>query len=368
MSAMVGRIAIAVLLCVPSFDSRLVGIANQTPAQDKQAVLDTSAGTIVLDLVSDRAPNHVALFIKTAQSGGYDGTTFFRMIKHGIIQGGDPVTKDPAVRGKYGTGGLNLLKPEITDEKHTRGAVSATQIPGKPDSAGTQFFISITDQPGLDGRYTIFARVAEGILVAQKISETAIDENGLAIDRVVVNKVTVRDKPADVPEPFSTEPIEELARYRAVLDTSLGEITLSFTPDKAPHHVRNFLRLAQAGVYDGMSFHRVVKGFVIQSGHLPTRGPLSEPQQKYVRQMKAEFNDQLHDKGTLSMARLAEPDSASTSFFIVTARAQSLDRQYTAFGKVESGLDVVEKIEAVPVNGEAPAQRVELRKVTLLKM
>jgi cyclophilin family peptidyl-prolyl cis-trans isomerase len=84
--------------------------------------------------------------------------------------------------------------------------------------------------------------------------------------------------------------------------------------------------------------------------------------------MKAEFNDQLHDRGTLSMARLSDPDSASTSFFIVTARAQSLDKQYTAFGKVESGLDVVEKIEAVPVNGEEPAQRVELRKVTLLKM
>jgi peptidyl-prolyl cis-trans isomerase B (cyclophilin B) len=356
---MMGRIAAAVLLCASN------ALAQTAP---RQAVLDTSAGTIVLDLLSDKAPSHVALFIKTAQSGGYDGTTFFRMIKHGIIQGGDPVTKDPAARGKYGTGGLNQLKPEITDEKHTRGAVSATQIPGKPDSAGTQFFISITDQPGLDGRYTIFARVAEGILVAQKISETAVDDSGLAVDRVVVNKVTIRDRPADIPEPFSTEPIEELARYRAVLDTSLGEITLSFTPDKAPQHVRNFLRLAQAGVYDGMSFHRVVKGFVIQSGHLPTRGPLSETQQKYVRQMKAEFNDQLHDRGTLSMARLSDPDSASTSFFIVTARAQSLDTQYTAFGTVESGLDVVEKIEAVPVNGEEPAQRVELRKVTLLKM
>ena len=147
----------------------------------------------------------------------------------------------------------------------------------------------------------------------------------------------------------------------------MGEITVSFTPDKAPNHVRNFLRLAQSGVYDGMSFHRVVKGFVIQSGHLPTRGPLGETQQKYVRPMKAEFNDQLHDKGTLSMARLSEPDSASTSFFIVTARAQALDGRYTAFGKVESGLDVVEKIEAVALNGEAPVDRVELRKVTVIK-
>ena len=142
----------------------------------------------------------------------------------------------------------------------------------------------------------------------------------------MVNKVTIRDKPAETPEPFSTESAEDLSRYRAVLDTSMGEITLSFTPDKAPNHVRNFLRLAQSGVYDGMSFHRVVKGFVIQSGHLPTRGPLGETQQKYVRQMKAEFNDQLHDKGTLSMARLSEPDSASTSFFIVTAQSAGARR------------------------------------------
>ena len=337
----------------------------QGPA--KQAVLETTEGTIVMDLLADKAPNHVALFIKTAQSGGYDGTTFFRMIKHGIIQGGDPVTKDASARGKYGTGGLNLLKPEISDEKQTRGAVSATLIPGKADSAGTQFFIAITDQPGIDGRYTIFARVVEGILVAQKISEAAVDAGGLAADRIVVNKVTIRDKPAAVPEPFSTESIDDLKQYRAVLDTSMGEIVLSFTPDKAPNHVRNFLRLAQSGLYDGMSFHRVVKGFVIQSGHLPTRGPLTETQQKYVRQMTAEFNDQIHEKGTLSMARLSDPDSASTSFFIVTARTQSLDNQYTVFGKVESGLDVVEKIEAVPLNGEEPVQRVELRKVTLIK-
>ena len=363
---MVGRIAVALLLCALRLEV-LASLRLLAQGGQKQAVLDTTAGTIVMDLLADKAPNHVALFIKTAESGGYDGTTFFRMIKYGIVQGGDPATKDANARGKYGTGGLNLLKTEMTDEKQTRGAVSATQIPGKADSAGTQFFIAVTDQPGLDGKYTIFARVVEGMLAVQKISETAVDDKGLAIDRIVVNKVTIRDKPAETPEPFSTESIEELARYRAVLDTSMGEITLAFSPDKAPNHVRNFLRLAQAGLYDGMSFHRVVKGFVIQSGHLPTRGPLSEVQQKYVRNMKAEFNDVIHDKGTLSMARLADPDSASTSFFIVTARAQALDGKYSAFGKVESGLDVVEKIEAVALNGEEPQQRVELRKVTLVK-
>ena len=243
----------------------------------QQAVIDTSAGTIVWDLLSDKAPNHVALFIKTAQDGGFDGTSFHRMVRYGVVQGGDPVTKDPAARDKYGSGGLNKLKTEITDELLTKGAVAAVQVPGKPDSAGTQFFMCINAQPSLDGKYTVFARVVEGLLIAQKISETPVDDKGLATERVVITKVTIRDKPAATPEPFSTESVEDLAKYQAVLETSAGSITVAFTPDKAPAHVRNFLRLAQAGVYDGMSFHRVVKGFVVQSGHLPTRKePLSE--------------------------------------------------------------------------------------------
>jgi cyclophilin family peptidyl-prolyl cis-trans isomerase len=132
--------------------------------------------------------------------------------------------------------------------------------------------------------------------------------------------------------------------------------------------VRNFLRLAQSGVYDGMSFHRVVKGFVIQSGHVPSRTePLGEKQQSYIRPMRAEFNDQVHELGTLSMARTDDPDSATSSFFLVTARAQALDGKYTVFGKVESGIEVVQKIEAVAVNGEAPVERVELIRVRLEK-
>jgi peptidyl-prolyl cis-trans isomerase B (cyclophilin B) len=334
----------------------------------KQAVIETTAGTIVLDFLDEAAPLHVAHFIKTARDGGYDGTVFHRVIKHGIIQGGDPLSKDPAAKDRYGTGGLNRLKAEITAEKLTRGAVAAVLVPNRPDSAGTQFFICIADQPALDGQYTVFARVAEGILVAQKISEAVADDKGAPVERVVMTRVTVRDKPAPAPEPFSTEGVAELAGYRAVLETSLGEITIAFTPDKAPEHVRNFLRLASAGVYDGTSWHRVVRGFVVQTGHMPTRRePLTEAQQRFVRDLKAEFNDQVHDLGTVSMARLAEPDTANTSFFIVTARAQMLDGKYTVFGRVVSGLEVVQKIEAAAVNGETPVERIELRRVRIEK-
>ncbi|HXG90124.1 MAG TPA: peptidylprolyl isomerase [Vicinamibacterales bacterium] len=332
--------------------------------RNKQAVIETAAGTIVLDLLDERAPMHVAHFIKTARDGNYDGTTFHRVIRHGIIQGGDPLSKDLTAGDRYGTGGLNRLTPELNSEKHTRGAVSAVLVPNRPDSAGTQFFICVADQPALDGQYTIFARVAEGIAVAQKLSEAAANDKGAPIERLVMTKVTIREKPAPVPEPFATDPVSALSQYRAVLETSLGEVTIEFTPDKAPEHVRNFLRLAGAGVYDGTTFHRVVKGFVVQTGHMPTRRePLAEHQQKFVRDLKAEFNDQPHDLGTVSMARLADPDTANTSFFIVTARAQMLDNKYTVFGRVVSGLDVVQKIEAAAVNGESPVDRIELRRV-----
>ena len=335
--------------------------------RDQQVVFSTALGDIVIDLLPEHAPNHVGLFLKTAREGGLTGTTFHRVVRQGIVQGGDPLTKDAATRDRAGTGGLNLVAAEGVSEKHTRGAVSAVIVPGRPDSGGTQFFICIVDQPSLDGQHTVFGRVSEGLRVAQRISEGAADEQGVPTEPVTVTAVTVRDKPAEVPPPYSTETVEALARHRAVLETSLGEITIAFTPDRAPEHVRNFLRLAELGVFDGTTFHRVVKGFVVQTGMLSTRKtPLSEGQEKHVRQLTAEFNDQPHELGVVSMARQAEPNSASTSFFIVTARAESLDQKYTVFGKVVAGLEVVQAIEAVPVNGEAPVQEVTLVRVRVV--
>jgi peptidyl-prolyl cis-trans isomerase B (cyclophilin B) len=322
-----------------------------------------------MDLLPDVAPNHVGYFIKLAREGAYAGTTFHRLIKYGIIQGGDPLSRDPAKRDAYGTGGLGVLKAEVGAEKHTRGAVSSVILPGKPDSGGSQFFICVVDQPVLDGHYTVFARVVEGMRVVERISESAVDDKGKAVDRIEIKAVTIRDKPADAPPAFSTESETELAAYRVTLDTTAGAIVLDMRPDKAPQHVRNFLRLAAAGAYDGTAFHRVVRNFVIQAGSMTSRRePLGEPQQRLVRTLQPEFNDLPHVKGTLSMARGDDPASASTSFFICTAPAPGLDRVYTAFGRVVDGMAVVEAIEAAPVDGEAPTTRIEITRVRVTKL
>jgi len=334
----------------------------------KQAVIETTAGRIVLELLPDRAPNHVGYFIKLAQEGAYNGTTFHRLIKHGIIQGGDPLSKDPAKAAQFGTGGLKVLAFEPGAGSHVRGAVSSVLVPGNRDSAGAQFFICVTPQPSLDGQYTVFARVVEGIGVVTLISEAPVDGAGKATERIEMTSVTIRDAPPAGVVPFSVESPADLAKYRAVLETSLGSITIEFLPDKAPSHVRNFLRLASAGVYDRTAFHRVVPGFMIQTGYLGSKQMvMDEAQQALVGTLQPEFNDTPHDKGIVSMARGEDPASASTSFFIVTARVASLDGTYTAFGRVVDGMSVVEAIEQVPRDGEAPRTRVDLLRVRVVR-
>jgi peptidyl-prolyl cis-trans isomerase B (cyclophilin B) len=341
-----------------------------TPAEmtGKQAVIETTLGRIVIDLLPAQAPNHVGYFIKLAREGAYDGTTFHRLVANGIIQGGDPLSKDPAKTDRYGTGGLRTLAFEPGTGNHVAGAVSSVLLPGNRDSAGSQFFICIAPQPALDGQYTMFGRVVEGIGIATLISQSPVNQSGKATDRIEMTSVTIRDAPPAGVEPFSAESVAVLAQYQTILETSLGKITIEFLPEKAPNHVRNFLRLASTGVYDRTTVHRVVPGFMIQAGYLGSKQiPMDESQKALIHNLRPEFNDTTHEKGVLSMARGSEPDSASTSFFIVTARASSLDGTYTAFGRVVDGMSVVEAIEQAPRDGEAPKPRIDVLRVRVVK-
>jgi peptidyl-prolyl cis-trans isomerase B (cyclophilin B) len=163
---------------------------------------------------------------------------------------------------------------------------------------------------------------------------------------------------------FTKEEIQEMTKTKAVIETKFGDIELRFFPDVAPNHVNNFIELAKKGFYDGTIFHRVIPGFMIQGGDPNSKDPdrskhgMGGP--GYM--VKAEFNDKQHKRGTLSMARSANPDSAGSQFFICVAESPFLDAKYTVFGEVVSGIEVADKIVSQKKDRkDNPLERIEMK-------
>jgi peptidyl-prolyl cis-trans isomerase B (cyclophilin B) len=163
---------------------------------------------------------------------------------------------------------------------------------------------------------------------------------------------------------YSKEEIKKMTDTTAVIETKFGKIELKFFPEVAPNHVNNFIELAKKGFYDGTTFHRVIPGFMIQGGDPNSKDP---DRKKHGmggpgHTVKAEFNQTPHKRGILSMARSADPDSAGSQFFICVADAPFLDRQYTAFGQVTSGMEAADKIVSQPRDKQDnPLERVEIK-------
>jgi len=161
------------------------------------------------------------------------------------------------------------------------------------------------------------------------------------------------------------EEIKKMSETKAVIETKFGNITLKFYPDVAPGHVKNFIDLAKQGVYDNTVFHRVIPGFMIQGGDPTSKDPAKR--RTYGTggpgyTIKAEFNNKPHKRGVLSMARSQSPDSAGSQFFICVKDANFLDRQYTAFGEVENGIEVADKIVSQPRDAnDNPNDRIEMK-------
>ena len=158
---------------------------------DRQiAVIETNFGNIVIQLFPDVAPGHVENFVKLAQDGFYDGTTFHRVIPDFMIQGGDPNSKDED-RSNDGQGGPGFtINAEFSDVPHKRGILSMARAQD-PNSAGSQFFIVVKDSNFLDGQYTVFGEVIEGMDVADKIVNVKRDGNDNPLEKVTM-KVTIR--------------------------------------------------------------------------------------------------------------------------------------------------------------------------------
>jgi peptidyl-prolyl cis-trans isomerase B (cyclophilin B) len=181
-----------------------------------------------------------------------------------------------------------------------------------------------------------------------------------------------KKKPTKKEKPVASR---DYANTLATLQTDMGDITLKFFYDKAPHHVQNFVDLAASGFYDGTMFHRVIPGFMIQGGDPNTKKP-EDPTHPYgtggnvvdgkENRLKAEFNDTPHKRGIVSMARSQDPNSASSQFFIVVKDSNFLDNQYSAFGEVVSGLEVADKIAAAPRSAnDRPNTPIRIKKILL---
>lgn len=176
------------------------------------------------------------------------------------------------------------------------------------------------------------------------------------------------DKPATEPKKEETKTVN--TNEVAVIKTTEGEMVVEFWSDVAPKTVENFKKLAKEGFYDGTCFHRVIKGFMIQGGDPLTKDPAKEAMWGTGGpgyQIKAEFNKKSHTRGVLSMARSQHPDSAGSQFFICHGSPTFLDNQYTAFGKLIKGDDVLEKIATTPTHRpDRPDKRMGVESVKLV--
>ncbi|HEX9154968.1 MAG TPA: peptidylprolyl isomerase [Nitrospira sp.] len=354
-----------------SFEPAHLHSAQGTSAADYdnlEAVLDTTSGQIVIEFFPKAAPRHVEYFIKNAREGAYDGTTFHRLVKYALIQGGDPLTRNPRDRARYGTGGLSVgLPDEVNKNKHIAGAVSSVLQavrPGstdvKPGTSGAQFFIVLnagTAQANLDSTFTVFGRVVEGMDVATAISTSGATAAGMATERIEIKKVTIREK---------SPTVEQMKTMGATVETTLGTMKLQLLPVSAPNTTRAFVRYARAGLYDGVTFFRVSQSYFLEVGYLDT-WPADSPNRKRIFSLWSIPGEKIpvkQERGTVS-ARLAEDGTTGWYFFITSKDNPALDGKHVPFAKVVEGLDVLDKIAETEVDGDKPKQRIEIKKITI---
>lgn len=321
--------------------SILMILGSAAHAQDKKGALDPEntlimqleTGNVVIELRPDLAPNHVARIKRLVREGFYDGLLWFRVIKDYIAQTGDP-------RGN-GTGGTGeTIKAEFSKEPHDLGTVSMARK-SDPDSADSQFFISMRRIEGLDGQYTVFGKVVSGMEFVTRIKTADQDANGIVTepDRVVSIRVladvdSIQQKLSKLLETLK-DPADTL-----ILELRTGLVAIKLRPDLAPKHVTRIKELVREGFYDGLTFHRVIDGYFAQGGD-----PKGDGTGGTGITIPAEFTSTPHVRGSVSMARKKSNDSADSQFFILMTDIPAFNGEYTYFGDVISGMEHVDQIK-----------------------
>ncbi|NOX63641.1 MAG: peptidylprolyl isomerase [Chloroflexi bacterium] len=330
------------------------------------ATFRTEVGDMVVELTPDLAPNNVNNFIALARAGYYDGTHFWQVIEDLVAVGGDPLENGDGNPGYF------------VDDELTTAAFDDAGWLGSAQSApnrnGGQFFFTLGPAPWLAERFTPLGRVIEGLEVLSQIEIRDPAQNpespGTLLQSVDISTAETSRLPTPTPPPpplaptmppegerplsdlepearngyYNTAPEMEIdpnKDYVAIIRTEVGDITVDLYEDKTPITVNNFVLLALNGFYDGVTFHRVIEGFMAQSGD-PTGSGAGGPGYMFEDEIIPELR---HDRaGILSMAN-AGPNTNGSQFFITFAPAPWLDSNHTIFGEVIEGMDVLEKIE-----------------------
>ena len=323
---------------------------------DYGAEIELEDGVVVsIDLLESQAPQHVNNFVFLAREGFYNDLTFHEVLPGARVRAGDPTAGDPSADWAADAG------YELPDEARAEALAvdtDGTLAMWRDDDglSASQFVITLSADTSSAAGLTAFGLVTSDLQplhafgsrdpgavpsppAGPKIVEIRIVEHGPADDSA--GEVTERSEPEqprewNEPPPFE---LEDGVDYRATITmTGGGVIEIDLYEDLAPQHVNSFVFLARNGFYDALTFHRIIHGFMAQGGD-PTGTGGGGPGYS----LEAEFNDTPHVRGILSMARSADPDSAGSQFFIVYDAAPHLDGQYTAFGEVISGMEVVDE-------------------------
>jgi len=338
-------------------------------------ILETSYGNITIDCFENIAPQHVKNFKNLATSKFYDSTYFHRVIPGFVVQGGDPNTKGGGNRENAGMGqpGQPTVPAEISHLNHKRGILSMARKGNDLNSGTSQFFICVADVPHLDGQYSIFGKVIEGMDVVDKIVAAPRDGKDNPLESIFIIKAYTKKLPLPEPEENIIPEKEQCNTDEiAVLETSLGVIKFGFYDNIAPKHTKQIKTLISEGFYNGTTFHRVIPDFMIQGGD-PNSKSLDKSTHgmgnSQLPNIPAEFSSKLrHNRGTVAAARSNDPNSANSQFFINVKNNFFLDNQYTVFGEVLEGMDVADKIVNVPRDErDNPNERVVIIKAYLQK-
>lgn len=343
---------------------------------DEVVVLETAMGKVVAVLWPDEAPETVKNFKKLVNENFYDGTAFHRVIKNFLVQGGDPLSRDERNKN-VGTGGPGYqIKAEVNGQSHVKGVLSMARDEWNPDTAGSQFFFCLNDRHELNGRYTAFGRVIEGMEVLEQMGEAEVTfnyagERSLPVRRLELNVVRLEpraryeeaiarlsrmEKDSGLMEALrrvAKDPNAPLAPIPAppvvgddaevlLLKTSIGEMSFVLWDEEAPNAVGLIKRLVKRKYYDGTMFHRVLKRFVAQGGCPFSRDPKSHLVGTGGREegqgVAVEYVDKVLKRGYIALARAdGDRGSSGAQFFIALDELPQYRGRYAIVGQLLKG-------------------------------